>query len=430
MRAWWAAVWLGLLGCGAAPATPPNLVLVIGDDHGWRDFGFAGSPHAQTPHLDRLAAEGTVFRLGYSTASVCRPSLLSLLTGLDPSQFARRVRGLEREAGRPLAAADVIRQVVTLPRALAGEGYQSFQAGKFFEGGYADAGFGSGMRGRARNDKALARNDEVLARRTLEPVFDFLARQRDAPFFLWFAPKLPHVPHDPPPRFRAVYAGVDLPPGTLLYYANVTRFDAAVGALLERLDALGLRERTLVVYVVDNGWLPGPVEGPYLWSLGRPRGKNSLYEGGFRTPVVLRWPGRVPAGAVRDELVSTLDLFPTLLDYAGAPPVPGRLGRSLRPLLEGRSAGWRDALVGYQKTVRADTPEGVQIGDGRPVAGGHFVRTPRWHLLDWEEREAELYDVAADPDERHDLAPRHPEVVEALRLRIRDWRAQLEGASR
>jgi arylsulfatase A-like enzyme len=424
MRAWWAAVLLGLLGCGAAPTSPPNLVLVIGDDHGWRDFGFAGSPYAQTPHLDRLAAEGTVFRLGYTTASVCRPSLLSLLTGLDPSQFARRVRRLQREAGRPLAAAEVIRGVVTLPRALADEGYASFQAGKFFEGGYADAGFTGGMRAGPGDD------DEILARRTLEPVFDFLERRRDAPFFLWFAPKLPHVPHDPPARFVEAYAGADLPEGSLLYYANVTRFDAAVGALLERLDGLGLRERTLVVYAVDNGWLPGPVEGPYLWSLGLPRGKNSLHEGGFRTPILLRWPGRIPAGAVRDELVSTLDLYPTLLDYAGAPPVPRRLGRSLRPLLEGRSAGWRDALVGYQMTVRSDTPEGVRIGDGRPVAGGHFVRTARWHLLDWDEREAELYDVAADPEEQRDLAPRHPEVVEELRRRIRAWESEIQGGSR
>jgi arylsulfatase A-like enzyme len=424
MRAWFAAVLLALLGCGVAPDARPNLVLVIGDDHGWRDFGFAGSPYARTPRLDRLAAEGTVFPLGYTTASVCRPSLLSLLTGLDPSQFARRVQRLEREARRPLAAGDVIRGVVTLPRALAAVDYASFQAGKFFEGGYADAGFSAGMMTSPRDD------DEVLARRTLQPVFDFLERRRDGPFFLWFAPKLPHVPHDPPQRFRDVYADVALPAGTLLYYANVTRFDAAVGELLDRLDALGLRERTLVVYLADNGWLGGPVEGPYLWSLGRPRGKDSLYDGGFRTPLVLCWPGHVPAGAVREELVSSLDVFPTLLDYAGAPPVSGLLGRSLRPLLEGRAAEWRDALVGYQQTVRADTPEGVRIGDGRPVPGGHFVRTRRWHLLDWDQRKAELYDVAADPDEQHDLAARHPEVVEQLRRRIRKWQSEIDGSSR
>lgn len=421
MRACCGAILLGLLACGAPP---PNLVLVIADDHGWRDFGFMGSPHARTPQLDRLAAEGTVFRLGYTTASVCRPALLSLLTGLDPSQFARRLERLEREAGEPLAGGEVIRDLVTLPRALGAAGYASFQAGKHFEGGYADAGFGAGMLSAPGDD------DESLARVTLEPVFDFLERHREQPFFLWFAPKLPHVPHDPPQRFLDAYADAVLPPGTLRYYANVTRLDAAVGELLARLDALGLRERTLVVFVADNGWLPGPIEGPYLWSLGQPRGKHSLYEGGFRTPVVLRWPGRVPAGAVRDELVSTLDLFPTLLDYAGAPPVAGRLGRSLRPLLEGRAGDWREVLVGYQKTVRADTAAGVRIGDGRPVAGGHFVRTPEWHLLAFAEREPELYDMAADPDERHDLASRHPGVVEALGGHIEAWQSEIERSSR
>jgi uncharacterized sulfatase len=400
------------------PAGRPNLLLVIGDDHGWRDFGFMGSRHARTPHLDRLAAEGTVFRVGYSTASVCRPALLSLLTGLDPAQYAGRLRELERAAGRALAAGDVIRDVETLPRVLGRHGYATFQAGKHFEGSALQAGFDAGMMQGPRDD------DEILARHTLEPVFRFLEAPRHGPFFLWFAPKLPHVPHDPPQRFLDAYADAALPPGTLRYYANVTRFDAALGELLARLDALGLREDTLVVYVADNGWLPGPVEGPYLWSLGRPRGKQSLHEAGFRTPLVFRWPGRIPAGAVRDELVSTLDLFPTLLAYAGVESPPGRLGHSLRPLLEGRGGAVREVLVGHAETVRADTPDGRQLGSGAPVPGGHFVRTPRWHLLAWAEREAELYDVQEDPDEQHDVAAEHPDVVHALERHIRDWESR------
>jgi uncharacterized sulfatase len=414
MRACCAAVLLVLLGCGEP--TPPNLVLVIGDDQHWSDFGFMGSPRAQTPQLDRLAAEGTVFRTGYTAASVCRPSLLALLTGLEPDRYAEHVRRLEQRAGRRLSAGEVIRQVETLPRRLRERGYVSFQAGKHFEGSAVDAGFDAGM------IRSPGDDDEILARKTLEPVFRFLEQHREEPFFLWFAPKLPHVPHDPPQRFLDLYRDRELPPRTLRYYANVTRLDAAVGALLERLDALGLGDRTLVAFLSDNGWVPGAEPGPYLWSLGGPKGKSSLYDAGLRTPIVVRGPG-VQAGAVRDELVSAFDLFPTFLDYAGAGPVKGRPGRSLRPLLEGRAGAAREALVVSMQRIRADTADGRVLGKGPLVPGGVSVRTRRWHLLDYWQREPELYDVVADPEETRNLAAERPDVVARLRRHVRDERS-------
>ena len=197
---------VGLL-CAALPACtpspPPNLVLILADDLGYRDLGFMGSEVARTPHLDRLAAEGTVFSVGYSTASVCRPALRTLLTGLHPVQYQIREQWLAEQGIPSSPAAPVIRSMATLPRLLAARGYASFQAGKHFEGPYAAAGFSEGMNpvgGRVGFDAGVR-----LVRETVEPVYDFLERQRETPFFLWFAPMIPHVPHDPPREFRLAY---------------------------------------------------------------------------------------------------------------------------------------------------------------------------------------------------------------------------------
>ena len=226
----------------------PNIVLIIGDDHGFPDFGFMGSPIVRTPNLDRLAAEGTVFTLGYSTSSKCRPALLSLLTGLGIQQYINRKNRLkaELEAEGSTTSESVIKHFRTLPRVLAQHGYRSFQAEKYWESHYTDGGFTHGM--------GEMKDAVKIGRETLAPVFDFIDGHLDSPFFLWFAPKLPHLPFDAPPEFADPYADFELPEGTRGYYANISRFDAAVGELLNHLEQRGLREKTLIVYVVDNGW--------------------------------------------------------------------------------------------------------------------------------------------------------------------------------
>jgi uncharacterized sulfatase len=225
------------LGCAAEPVGPPNLVLVIGDDHGFPDFGFMGSETVRTPRLDRLAEQGVVFPTGYSTASLCRPALRTLLTGLEPIQYDQ----LQREA----RGSDVplIRSLDTLPRLLAERGYMSFQAGKYAEGDYEGGGFSEGMVEGKRGLEQAAR----LARETLEPVFDFLSRSGERPFFLWFAPLLPHIPHDAPERYLALYEGAELTASARRYYASISWLDEAVGRLVDHIDELGLARRTLIV---------------------------------------------------------------------------------------------------------------------------------------------------------------------------------------
>lgn len=421
---------LAALALAACAERPPNLVLVIGDDHGWRDYGFMGSEAVHTPRLDALAAQGTVYPRAFNTASACRPALRSLLSGLHPVAWRARARVLQgrggAEAGRPATATDwqLVRTLETLPRALARRGYASFQGGKHWEGSFADAGFTHGLtpaRPRSAKLRALSGGEAALAlgRETMEPLWRFLEAHREGPFFVWFAPSLPHRPHDAGPAHTAPYAEAELSPAARAYYANITRFDARLGELLDRLDALGIAEETVVVYLSDNGWDQDAAAGLESFS-GGPRGKHSLYEAGFRTPLVLRWPGRVPAGAMRRDLVSSVDVYATLLDLAGAALPPGRTGHSLWPALA-EGAPWpRERVFGGMQQLQPP-------GGGWPERSqGWFLRSDAWRYLWFEDRGVEaLYAIERDPGETRDLSAAEPERMAAFRAEVRAWRARV-----
>ena len=419
-----------LAACGAEPASeragPPNLVLVIGDDVGYADFGFMGSPHVKTPHLDRLAREGTVFPTGYTTASTCRPSLRTLLTGVEPLRFVRGGALEPDTAPAPSAEGGLLAGFETLPRLLARAGYASFQGGKFWEGTYREAGFTHGMQEDHENLE-LGGSSAHLGRTTMAPLFEFIDAHAEGPFFVWFAPVLPHLPHDAPAEFEAPYRGMELSRAARLYYANVTRLDAAIGALVAHLEDRGLRERTLVVYVSDNGWDQAPDAKSGSPALGGSRGKSSMHDLGFRTPIVFHAPGLVPAGAAHDELVSTLDLVPTLLDYAGVEPSYRLPGRSLRGRIEGGEAHESTAIVGgVWRSHRMQEPTVPTSLEEDALSYWFFVRTPRWHYF-WSptvERDF-LYDLDADPREEQNVASREPLLAHGFRGRIASFREEL-----
>lgn len=436
-----ALVLLGAVTLACAPEgesavrAPPNIVVVIGDDQSWRDYGFMGSPVARTPHLDALAESGTVFTHAFTTASVCRPSLRSLLTGLEPQRLDALEEELRAEDA-PMAELAAIRDVHTIPRMLGQHGYVSFQGGKHWEGPHGLVGFTEGTATAAAPDSpALDAIRETsggrgleLGRSTMTPLFDFLSAHRDDRFLVWFAPMLPHTPHDPPRAFVDLYAETDLSRPQKRYFGNVTRLDARVGELLARLDDLGLRERTLVVYLADNGWDQIDTGGPVDPLLGGPRGKFSIHENGFRTPMIVSWPGTLPAGRRDDSLVSALDLMPTLLDFAGvASPPPDRNGLSLRGLLEGRAALPREQLIGGMDQLRVPPEErdGTRLLAIRDESG-FFLREPEWRYVWIPERGVEaLYAIAEDPWEQHDLAARHPERVARSRAAVQAWRRRM-----
>jgi len=406
---------LPALGCVAAcgadpgPARPPNIVLVIGDDHGWPDSGFMGSRVARTPHLDELAREGVVFTHGFSTSSSCRPALLSLLTGFHPLQLEARLG--QPISAFPLGSPAIIASLETLPELLAERGYVSLQGGKFWEGSYTRAGFSEGVTGAGSHGLELGRAE-------MQPLWDFIGAHRDEPFFVWFAPLLPHLPFDAPKELEEPYRELGLDPAAAGYFANVTRLDQRVGEIAAFLESAGLRDRTLLVYLSDNGWEVGGRRHP---ALGGDRGKFSIYELGFRTPVLMSWPGVLPEGMRDDRLLSSVDLFATLLDFAGVEVAPDRPGRSLRALLLEGGEFRREQVAGGMTALRPPL-------DGAPARGrtraevAWFLRTGDWRYVRYPERgREELYRIGEDPFEERDVADSHPDELAVLRRDLAQW---------
>jgi uncharacterized sulfatase len=403
-----------LLTSPAVAADRPHIVLIVGDDQGWPDFGFMGHPVIRTPHLDQLAAESAVFPNGYVPTSLCRASLATLLTGLYGHQHKICCNdppdGVDRAAMHPF-----IKSAPAVPRLLKEAGYRSLQTGKFWEGHYANAGFTHGLTTKGRHgDDGL-----VIGRQTMKPIYDFIDESRGTPFFIWYAPMLPHEPHNPPERLLRKYAVEGRNLKLARYWAMCEWFDETCGELLAYLDRKGLRDQTLVAFVVDNGWIQetGPVRTTRGWFA--PKSKLSPYDGGVRTPVLLRWPGRTKPGRYPD-LVSTIDLAPTLLAAAGVKP-PGQLpGLSLLDVAAGQGRLKRDAVFGeiYLHTA-------VDVHQPALNRTHRWVREGDWKLIAFADKKTppELYHLVQDPFENKNLAAAQPDQVSRL-TRLLDRFAQ------
>lgn len=448
-----------LAGPSAATAATerPNVVLIISDDQRFDDFGFMGNRFVQTPHLDDLAARSAGYLNGYVPSSVCRPSLATLLTGLYPHQhgiyfnhpppgFAKLTRSPDIDKQRfdvlRRRAARRIRAVPTLPRILAAHGYRCFQTGKYWEGHWSNAGFTAGMTtaepsGGKYGDKQLANGDWVahgngdhglvIGRETLQPIFAFLDETVAAqapqglgdsgrqPFLIWYAPFLPHTPHDAPRRYFEMYEERDgVPEHRVPYYAAISQFDETVGELLEGLQQRGLLENTLFVFVVDNGWEPDPerfIAARDEWDHTK-RSKRSPFEPGLRTPILLRWDGHI-SPATHKQLVSSVDIVPTVLSAVGIPHPkrPALPGRDLMPSAQGQ------ASLPEQRAVFGEIYPGDASSLGHPerdiayrwvrrgslkliVPHAHSQGRPWNRYLD----RTALFDLASDPRETRNLA--------------------------
>ena len=296
------------------------------------EFETAHIAGAENVPVDRLAAQALTFRRGYVPSSLCCPSLASIITGLFPHQHKVTSNDPPQPAGMPnrefyqsAAFAEGresmnrhLEAVPTLPRLLADRGYLSLQTGKWWQGDSSRGGFTHGMtRGQRHGDEGLA-----IGRATMAPIEEFIAeaRTQGRPFFVWYAPMMPHTPHTPPERLVEKYRAVAPSEHVAKYWAMVEWFDETVGELLAHLDEEGLRDDTIVVYVTDNGWITDPESGRYA-----AKSKQSPYDGGLRTPIMVRWPGHVEP-ARSEALASSLDLAPTLLTAAGGKPAAEMAG--------------------------------------------------------------------------------------------------------
>jgi len=402
----WVVGWLVGWGLGTATlAAPPNVVLIISDDQAWTDFGFMGHPVIKTPCLDRLARESLVFPHGYVPSSLCRPSLASIITGLLPHQHKitsndpPRLTGPDDRArylADRRAMIEHIDQVPTLPRMLAKRGYVSFQSGKWWEGNYRRGGFTEGMthgdpqRGGRHGDQGLA-----IGRSGMEPIARFIASAGDRPFFIWYAPFMPHAPHTPPERYLAKYRDKTPSIHVARYDAMCEWFDATCGELIDLIERAGQSDRTLVLLVVDNGWIQRPDSPRYA-----ARSKRSPYEGGIRTPILVHWPGHVRPD-IMERPVSSIDLAPTILDACGLDASAAKLPGV--NLLDTAAVRARRSIEGECFTHNA-------IDIEHPAKNLLYRWTIEWPWkriipdpVNLPDRHPERYHLGSDPYEKHNL---------------------------
>ncbi len=421
----------------ATDATRPNIVLILSDDQAWTDYGFMGHASVQTPHLDRLAGRSQVFERGYVASPLCRPSLASMVTGLFP--FQHGVTGNDVDGRNNRVALDIpLRENFYrhpgFIKTLTSSGYLAHQSGKWWEGSWMDGGFTHGMthgdpqRGGRHGDAGLK-----IGRAGMTPVTDFidLAVEEKKPFFVWYAPFLPHTPHNPPQHLLEKYAKGGRAADVAKYYAMCEWFDETCGELLGHLDKQGVTDNTLILYICDNGWVAASTNADdpnqKLWKGFAQRSKGSPYENGIRTPIMVSWPGHVEPGRGQD-LAHAIDLFPTIA-AAAAVTAPQHLPGI--NLLEAESRKGRRQVFGVSHSIHNMT-----VGDPDDTQQYLWCVENEWKLLVrydgkdttryrnvhvWDKAPVRLFNIANDPHEQKDLAAEHPEVVERIRKAITAW---------
>lgn len=429
----------------------PNVVFILADDLGWTDLGCQGCRYYETPNIDRLAAQGMRFTRGYTCGPNCQPTRAALMSGqYGPRTGIYTVGGTDRfdTTARPLVPVENVTQLapekVTVAEALKGAGYATGLFGKWHLGndeahhplarGFDEAIVSQGQHFKFNtNPKVEVAPDAYLADFLTDKAVDFIDRHKEAPFFLALHHFGVHAPWEAKEegiaRFKgkAPAGGHDDP----VYAAMIASVDESVGRVVAKLDELGLSEKTLVVFTSDNGGVGGyeaagvakaksvtdnaPLRG----------GKGMLYEGGIRVPYIFRWTGKIAPGVLVDRPIISIDLYPTLLELAGATaPADYPLdGESYLGQLLGKESGntprplyWHfPGYLGAGQGTWRTTPAGaIQVGE--------------WKLLEFfEDGRIELYNIGEDVGERRDLSGEQPERAKAMHAQLAVWRESIKA---
>ncbi len=421
------------------PATRPNIVLIFADDLGWKDVGYQGSDFMETPNIDRLAKDGMIFSCGYAAAGNCAPSRACLLSGnYTPRHHVYAVGKTDRgpKASQRLVPipnkSGLPQSVVTMADALKAAGYVTGHFGKWhlsgkdgttpmkqgFDVSVESIGDDDGEDGGGGNKTGPPSDPKGVLTLTRK-AGEFMAENRDKPFFCYLAHHAIHVPLQARPetlaKFRAKASAAKH--GDPMYAACTYDLDASVGLLLKKLKELGLEENTLVVFTSDNGGTGRTSQEPLRGS------KGCYYEGGIREPFIVRWPGVTKPGSRSDVPVINVDFFPTFLAAAGVPVPDGKVldGESLLPLLK-QEGGLRRSSIFWHFPGYLDGPvnrgRDLDVRTGfrtRPVT---VIRKGDWklHLFheEWQldggrgslatNKAVELYNITLDIRERNNLA--------------------------
>lgn len=449
-------IFCGLIS-DTALAERPNLILLLADDLGYADLSCFGSTAVHTPNLDRLAERGMKFTQFYAASAVCTPTRASVLTGRYPLRFDIRRHFPDDESHLPAGT-------LTLPKLLKKAGYQTAHVGKWHLGGlhlkhiqnransipgpqqhgfdhYLCQNEEQPLRGKLGRDRrlfrdggtCLIRNEQQLGQsdphynkhftdingeETLALIERFHKDGR--PFFInvWWL--VPHKPYEPAPEpYWSQTSASGISDDQHRFRSMVAHMDAKIGQVIRKLDELDLRKNTLILFTSDNG-------AAYEGQIGSLKGgKTDLHEGGIRVPMIVNWPGQIPAGKTTNVLGHTNDILPTFCAAAGV-EIPQEVsfdGLNLLPhILKG------EPITDKQRgTVfwQLDLYRNLQRHDPKPKPySTEVARDGKWKLLTQNGQPQELFDIQADSEEANNLLPQHPEIAERLAKQVRDFLKQ------
>jgi arylsulfatase A len=448
------ALTAGVRGETNASCSCPNFVFILADDLGWADLGCYGSDLHGTPNIDRLARQGMRFTDAYAAAPVCTPTRASIMTGKYPARLHMTIwyeasanPPRNRKLIPPVTQGNMPHEQVTIAEVLKDAGYFTAHVGKWHlgdAGHYPQTqGFDVNIGGTLWGAPAtffypysgsqryggefryvphieFGSEGEYLTDRLTDEALRVMDKVKDRPFYLNLCYHTVHTPIEGKPKLVEYYKN-KVRPGmnhqNCEYAAMVHSLDENVGRILDKLDALGVADRTIVVFFSDNGGYINEFNQKVVTSNYPLRsGKGSLYEGGIRDPLIIRWPGVTKAGSVCSEPVNSIDFYPTFLEMIS---LAGNLkhntdmdGLSLVPLLKNPIAKLkRDALYWHYPHYYPTTT---------PVSA---IRQGDWKLLEYfEDNHIELYNLSNDIGEQNNLAEKMPEKAGELRKRLEAWR--------
>ncbi len=450
---------LAIAADGGRPAKSPNVIFILTDDQGWGDARFAGHPYVRTPHLDRLAGQGTWFRQFYVAATVCSPSRCAFMTGHVPARhlihghFSDHASNAARSMPNWLDPG-----VATLPKLLRDAGYSTAHFGKWHLGSGTGApppeayGFdvsktvgsaGAPLGEDAKDPYFRAKSTALIVDETI----GFIRGHKDGPFYVNAWTLLPHAPLKPTPEQLREYetlapkaddpafgpwmqkylAGAkDLAGQMRVFCASLTDLDTQLGRLFAALDEMGLANDTIIFLSSDNGpedYRIGNAANAGVGSAGPLRArKRSMYEGGIRTFGLLRWPARVPAGRVDEtSVIGAVDFLPTICRLAGIELSPG-----VRPDGEDVSDIWLGATRPRTSPLHWEWLFSVQGADDGYMPPMLAVRDGPWKLfVNHDGSRPQLYNIPTDPGEQHDVAGAQPDVAKELIAKALAWHRSL-----
>ncbi len=403
--------------CAAMKPQPPNVVVFLADDQGWGDLSVQGNTNLATPRIDSLAHDGTLFERFY-VSPVCSPTRAELLTG----RYHTRGGVYSTSSGGERLDLDEM----TIAQTFKAAGYATAAFGKWHNGtqypyhpnargfdefyGFCSGHWANYFDAQLEHNGQLVQGKGYLTDDLTDHALAFIDKNRAQPFFCYLPFNTPHSPMQVPDRFYQRFDGVDVAMRnrdeqkedmlmTRAALAMCENIDWNVGRVLKKLHDLKLADNTIVVYFSDNG------PNSWRWNGDMKGRKGATDEGGVRSPCLIRWPGHIRPGQRIPQIAAAIDLLPTLADLAGIPVASTKPldGRSLKPLLVQSDQTWPDRMIFSHWRNRVS------------------VRTQRFRL----DHQGKLFDMAADPGQRHNVAKEHPKIQEKLATAAQQWRDEM-----